>query len=115
MYSLLKQFNIKKEDLITLNPSLANGLKTGMVLKVPKEGAVLVNINEHQNRISLVDSLTDYSVKNIAVMLPFGLDRTKIDTAGVKKNMLKTDRVLRLALDFHSGVLMAVRMQREWG
>ena len=115
MYSLLKQFNIKKEDLITLNPSLANGLKTGMILKVPKEGAVLVNINEHQNRISLVDSLTDYSVKNIVVMLPFGLDRTKIDTAGVKKNMLKTDRVLRLALDFHSGVLMAVKDAERMG
>ena len=115
MYSLLKQFNIKQEDLISLNPNLINGLKTGMVLTIPKEGYVFASISEDKNRVSLIDSITDYSVKNIAVMLPFGVNRTKIDTVGVRTNMLKNDRILRLSLDFHSGLLMAIRDAEKFG
>lgn len=125
MYSLLRQFNLQADDLLTLNPSLDEGLKEGMILKVPKgvPGAVThtttiqpdIKINEYTSRASLADSITDYSIKNIAVMLPFGLKRTNSDTSDVRKDLLKTDRVLRLALDFHSGILMAVEDAEKLG
>ena len=122
MYSLLRQFDLKADDLLALNPSLDGGLKEGMILKVPKgsTGAVgttnsQIAISENAGKVSLADSLTDYSVKNIAVMLPFGLKRTATDTSDARKNLLKQDRVLRLALDFHSGVLMAVEDAEKKG
>ena len=117
MYSLLKQFNINEEDLIALNPDLADGLKVGMILKVSKNSSNLrgIDANEYQNKVNLIDSITNYSVKNIAVMLPFGINRASVDTANVRKDLLKSDRVLRLALDFHSGVLMAVEDAEKKG
>ncbi len=122
MYSLLREFNLKADDLLALNPALDDGLKEGMILKVPKGSAgaistqnTQVSINQNAGKVSLADSITDYSVKNIAIMLPFGLKRATADTADVRKNMLKRDRVLRLALDFHSGVLMAVKDAEKIG
>jgi len=122
MYSLLREFNLKADDLLALNPSLDGGLKEGMILQVPKgsPGAVgtshtHITISENTGKVSLADSLTDYSIKNIAVMLPFGLKRTTADTSDVRKDLLKKDRVLRLALDFHSGVLMAIDDAEKMG
>ena len=125
MYSLLRSFNLTADDLLVLNPSLDGGLKEGMILKVPKgvAGAIGsstallhgIKSNELSSRASLVDSITDYTAKNIVVMLPFGLKRTNVDTSDVRKDLLKSDRVLRLALDFHSGILMAVKDAEKLG
>jgi LysM repeat protein len=122
MYSLLREFGLKADELLALNPVLDDGLKEGMILKVPKSSAGAIGttnaplvIKENAGKISLEDSLTDYSVKNIVVMLPFGLKRTATDTSDARKNLLKKDRVLRLALDFHSGVLMAVEDAEKKG
>lgn len=122
MYSLLREFNLKEEHLISLNPALKDGLKLGMILKIPKriEGDITpdlspIAVNGNTKKINLADSITDYSIKNIAVMLPFGLNRATVDTVDVRKNMLKSDRVLRLALDFHSGILMAVNDAEKMG
>lgn len=126
MYSLLRKFDIKADYLLALNPNLDGGLKEGMILKVPKDDAAQTisnittsksktEINQFTSRASLADSITDYSVKNIAVMLPFGLKRTNADTSNVRKDLLKSDRVLRLALDFHSGILMAVKDAEKLG
>ncbi|MCD8518435.1 MAG: LysM peptidoglycan-binding domain-containing protein [Flavobacterium sp.] len=38
LYSLSKKFDIAQADLITLNPDLQDGLKIGMILKVPSNG-----------------------------------------------------------------------------
>lgn len=126
MYSLLRDFDLKADDLLALNPALEEGLKEGMILKVPKgsPGAISttaaklfsnVSVSENAGKASLADKITDYSVKNIAVMLPFGLKRATADSSDARKNMLKRDRVLRLALDFHSGVLMAVEDAEKMG
>ena len=122
MYSLLRDFDLKADELLTLNPSLDDGLKEGMILKVPKGSAgsiqtqySQVSITENAGKVSLADSITDYSVKKIAVMLPFGLKRAASDSSNARKDMLKSDRVLRLALDFHSGILMAVEDAEKMG
>lgn len=122
MYSLLRNLNLTADELVALNPSLDDGLKEGMILKVPKgiTGSVQtqytqVSITENAGKVSLADSLRNYSVKKIAVMLPFGLQRATSDSSDTRKDMLKSDRVLRLALDFHSGVLMAVEDAEKLG
>ncbi len=37
IYSLSKRFNISQEDLVKYNPELAEGLKAGQVIKIPRE------------------------------------------------------------------------------
>lgn len=122
MYSLLKRLEMNADALVDLNPALANGLKEGMVLKIPKaKGGIVINSDidiapsEKGDFIDLRDSITYRSAKKMVVMLPFGLNRMNGDSTMTKQKLLKSDRVLRLALDFHSGILMAVERAKKEG
>jgi len=117
IYSLLKEFNITADELVDLNPAVGDGLKEGMILKVPKgvSGTIItttqntgdVLVSTTTTRTSLLDSLSDYSKKKVVLMLPFGLKRTTADSIPDPEGVIKSDRVLRLSLDFYSGVLIA--------
>jgi LysM repeat protein len=115
MYSLLRRLEMKADDLVSLNPALDEGLKEGMILKIPKNGIGNVSIPDvtaasKGNGVftRLVDSISDYSTKRVVVMLPFSLKRGQGDSTMTNEKLLKSDRLLRLSLDFHTGVLMAV-------
>lgn len=41
LYGLSRKFNISVDELIALNPELADGLKKGQVIKVPSDGGVV--------------------------------------------------------------------------
>ncbi|MEP0264321.1 LysM peptidoglycan-binding domain-containing protein [Dokdonia sp.] len=125
IYSLLKEFNINVDELVVLNPTVADGLKEGMILKVPKgvvgtistttENTGDVLVSETTTRTSLLDSLSDYSKKKVVLMLPFGLKRTTADTLSDAEDIIKNDRVLRFSLDFYSGALMALETAKGHG
>lgn len=122
MYSLLRRLEMKADDLVNLNPALDEGLKEGMILKIPKNGIGNVSIpdvtiagNSEGNFTSLADSISDYSTKKVIVMLPFSLKRGVGDSTMTNEKLLKSDRLLRLSLDFHSGVLMAVEEAKANG
>ena len=70
-YRLEKKLGLTKEQLVMLNPELIDqGLKLGMVLKIPK--ASIQNIvMESFPVINLADSLVDFSPKKVALLLPF--------------------------------------------
>lgn len=130
MYSLLRALKIEADELVDLNPGLENGLKEGMILKVPKnvEGAIIVSsLPEDENETytdvtissskkgSLRDSLSDFSKKRVVVMLPFGLDRMGADSSSTNQDILRDDRILRLSLDLYSGMLMAAQDAKSLG
>lgn len=130
MYSLLRQLELEADELVALNPGLENGLKEGMILKVPKDakGAIVLdteplsgaNMNTDiliatSKKGSLRDSLSDYSTKKLVVMLPFNLDRMGVDTTNTNQEILRNDRILRVSLDLYSGMLMAVEEAKELG
>ena len=123
MYSLLRRFNVEADDLLELNPALENGLKEGMILKVPKGTPGSHNpqpdfeingdnqtgvLSSGQIKGSLLDSISNFSVKRVAVMLPFGTERVEGDNVEANEKLLKDDRILRLSLDLYSGMLLAV-------
>lgn len=114
MYSLTRTLEVSADELMQLNPSLKDGLKAGMILKLPKtileEKGVLANTESN-----LASEITNFSVKNIALMLPFNLKQTEVDTADVRKQGLKEDRLSRISLDFYSGALMAVDSAKAQG
>ena len=126
LYSLLRIFKLEADELIALNPALDEGLKEGMILKVPKgspgsgnptqavAGNPEVTILEGEKG-SLVNQLTDFSPKRVAIMLPFGVGRVNTGNAEVNENLLRDDRILRLSLDLYSGMLMAVQDAKKAG
>ncbi|MGB7784795.1 MAG: LysM peptidoglycan-binding domain-containing protein [Salinimicrobium sp.] len=116
LFSLTRRFGISKDSLMTLNPALADGLKSGMVLKIPNVELFEAGEYIEANVVNLERELNNFSTKNIAVMLPFNLDKiVTTDTSSNDMNRLKKDRVMQISLDFYSGVLMAVDSAKAMG
>ncbi|WP_299551040.1 LysM peptidoglycan-binding domain-containing protein [Seonamhaeicola sp.] len=112
-YRLKLKLGIEQAELEALNPGLAeSGLKSGMILKIPFNEAFS---GEETNRISLVDSISDYTTKHLVVMLPFRLNRVDFDSIAGTKRSIKRDPYLDASLDFHSGVLMAIDSLKTLG
>lgn len=116
LYSLIQRWNLSEEQLTTLNPSLKDGLKSGMVLTIPKSKLTNeIKVSTTGGAINLSKNLKNLSVKNVAVMMPFNLGSVQVDSEELKKSALKSDRVMNIALDFYSGVLMAVDSAKALG
>ncbi len=88
VFGILNKFGISLDQLLNLNPSLSQGLKTGMVLKIKKldEGYVKKS----------GDAL------NVVLMLPFGFDTGD-------------SKYRTLALDFLSGAKLAIERNVQKG
>lgn len=116
LFSLTRRFGISRDSLVTLNPALADGLKSGMVLKIPNKEVPDVMEFEAEEIVNLERRLSNFDTKNLAVMLPFNLDKVvKTDTSNNATQRIKKDRVLQISLDFYTGVLMAVDSAKNLG
>lgn len=114
-YRLKVKLGVTQDQLEILNPGIKeSGLKEGMILKIPFSENHSV-LGEVSNRVNLLDSISDYSQKHIAIMLPFRLNRVDYDTLPETQNSIKKDPYLNASLDFHSGVLMAVDSLKKLG
>jgi len=60
MFSIMNRFNVTLDQLISLNPNLADGLKAGMTLKIKKQDPMY--------------SKKGGDVLSVVLMLPFGFD-----------------------------------------
>lgn len=125
MYSLLKRIALEADDLIALNPALDEGLKQGMILKIPRTGTptevastsndtIAVSTGD-TSQVNLADNIRYPSTKKIAVLLPFGLSKIGTDTTTTNAEVIKSSRVLRISLDYYSGMLMAFDKTKELG
>lgn len=116
LYSLTDRFGISKDSLIVLNPALTDGLKAGMVLKIPNREPVELEDFTEEERMDLADKLSNFDTKNLVVMLPFGLDKiVSSDSISNASERIKKDKVLQISLDFYSGVLMALDSAKALG
>ncbi|WP_187240737.1 LysM peptidoglycan-binding domain-containing protein [Mesonia sp. HuA40] len=106
IFRLTKMFNVPADSLYAWNPQLKqSGLKEGMQIKLPKKVNVQV-AGLSTDKVNLAENISDYSTQKVAVMLPLSLDNIN---DGNKADVLKKDKVLRIALDFYSGVEAAIR------
>lgn len=106
-YRLKVKLGLTEEQIVDLNPYAKDGLKDGMVLKIPKIGKGVSS--ENIQNIDLSKNIVNKSKKNIALMLPFAAGRT------ADSDLIKSDPTLRVALDFYSGVLMAAEFAKDKG
>lgn len=114
-YRLNIKLGLSREQLEILNPELKeSGLKAGMILKIPQNTFVSSN-REKSSHLNLSDSIQNFNTKHLVVMLPFKLNTVNADSIYEAKLKIKNDRVLSIALDFHSGVLMALDSVKKLG
>jgi len=124
LYSLSERFGVSQDSLKQLNPALKEGLKFGMVLKVPNKSGEEEEAEDdvYTGRGEMADTKMDLSqfienrsTKEIVLMLPYHLNKIDADSLGSYRNTILNERVVRISLDFYSGVLMAVDKAKMMG
>ena len=127
LFGLSRKFDVSQDSLMSLNPALEDGLKIGMVLKVPNtddednlpgetEDLASEAKNENANKkLDLSNKLSNFNTKELVVLLPYNLSQIDQDSISSYKDAILDDRVLRISLDFYSGVKMAVEKAKSFG
>ena len=122
LFSLSRRFGVSQDSLKDLNPALQDGLKYGMVLKVPvKEntGDLADSDNPEMTEagqfVDLKSFAKNRATKNLVLMLPYHLNLVDANSVNTYKDAIYAERVLRISLDFHSGVEMALEEARKMG
>src|SRR5690606_27704449 len=112
-FRLKTKFGLSEEEIVALNPYAKDGLKEGMILKIPKDKNTITE--EDISVIDLEKRIEYKKMKNVALMLPFRLAHTSNDSTSNDQDWLKKDPTLRVALDFYSGALMAAEFAKDKG
>ena len=119
LYSLSQTFGVSKEELITLNPALKDGVKIGMILKVPSKNAAPISVpvvNVSSSKFpDLTKTLKKSDKKLLALLIPFNASKIQGDTLNSIAVRLKKDSFLNMTLDFYSGALMAIDSAKTLG
>jgi LysM repeat protein len=99
MFSLTNMYGISSEELIEANPELADGVKEGMLLKIP---------NQVKAEKALFEDFIDPDKRlKVALMLPFKAGRDSLD--------FKNDRLLNITSDFYFGAMIALDSLKKQG
>lgn len=103
MYSICRKFNISSTELTQRNPQLKNGVKAGMVLKIPVEAEETVvstlaaprerDVNALLNAPKIIDRVNTIKV---ALLLPF-----------MANESVRSDASLRF-IEYYEGLLLAI-------
>ncbi len=106
LYSLSKMSGLSQDELVLLNPTLANGVEIGMVIKVPESASIPQEVKIKKSYTSLSKNSNDR--RKMVLLLPFNLSKIEVDTINSTITRLKKDKFLNMTLDFYSGALMAI-------
>lgn len=113
-YSLTRKTGLTEEKIIALNPDAKDGLKDGMILKLPKSANVATEVTSIPGKaLGGLGKLKKSETKEIALLLPFNIARIESDT--VRSKLLRTDKFLNMTLDFYAGALMAIDSAKVLG
>ncbi len=117
MFSLSQAFDITQEELLMLNPTLKDGVKVGMILKVPGKGSMTLQSAPSTGGkfVDLTQSVNSKDKKKLVLLLPFNATKIQGDTAKTIAARLKKDAFLNMTLDFYSGALMAIDSAKTLG
>jgi LysM repeat protein len=115
LYSLSKMSGLGQEELIKLNPVLANGVEVGMILKVPATDSIPQETESKKVYASLSKQSNANGKKQLVLLLPFNISKIEGDTLNSTSMRLKKDKFLNMTLDFYSGALMAIDSARSLG
>lgn len=117
-YRLKVKLGVTQEEIENLNPEVKqDGLKVGMVLKLPKDktGEMAVNNGQLVEKFSLLDSLNYNQATNLSMILPFKLNDLDFENLSSHKDKIMNDRLMSISLDFYTGALMAVDSAKQLG
>ncbi len=109
-YSLTRNLGISWRELSQLNPELAQGLKSGMILKLPKEKASDLEVKNSLilDKINLLDSIHMDHKPKLVFMLPFRLDKINLEDAESAAEAIERSNAISYSLGLYTGALVAL-------
>ena len=110
-FNLKQRIGRTREELLVLNPELAEGLKLGMLLKI-KEIPVEFIFSEGDFYDDYID--TDKDLK-VALLLPFRTHKYQSDSILLKEIFASNATLVNIATDFYLGAEMAIDSLRSKG
>ncbi len=116
LYGISKKTGLSEDQLIRLNPDLKDGLKEGMILKLPLQ----INTNEQisatgTHEVNLLKNISVGKKKMLALLLPFNASKISKDSLNSVGLKIKKDKFLNMTLDFYSGVQIAIDSAKTLG
>lgn len=116
-FRLTRKFGMSWEELIQLNPELRDGLKAGMVLKLPKNqvGDFEVRNSLVLDKINLLDSINVENRPKIMFLLPFRLDKLDLNDTETVEWTIQNRNSLKYSLGLYSGALVALDSIKSLG
>jgi LysM repeat protein len=116
LFSLTRNLKISRDSLYSMNPQLENGLKAGMVLKLPQNKSKELEVKNALviDKINLVDSIDVALRPKILYLLPFRLDRIDFEKEERTKSQIKRNDI-GAALGMYTGALVALDSIKKMG
>ncbi|WP_291869980.1 LysM peptidoglycan-binding domain-containing protein [Maribacter sp.] len=116
-YSLTRKLGLSYRELVQLNPKMKDGLKAGMILKLPKAqtGDFEVRNSLVLDKINLLDSISIGSKSKILFLLPFRLDRLNLSNSEEVAKKINSRKDLKYSLGLYSGALIALDSVKKLG
>ncbi|MDT7827566.1 LysM peptidoglycan-binding domain-containing protein [Pricia sp. S334] len=110
VFSLTRKLGLTYRELLDLNPSLSEGLKSGMVLKLPKDqkGDFDVRNALVLDKINLVDSIDVANRPKLLFLLPFRLNKLDMSDQSEVADLMVERKSLELSMGLYSGALVAL-------
>lgn len=109
-FRLTRKFGMSWRDIVALNPDLKQGVKAGMVLKLPKNqtGDFEVKNALALDKINLLDSINVSNTPKLLFLLPFRLDRVDLKNKEDAEEAIQRSTLTKISLGLYSGALIAV-------
>ncbi len=116
-FRLTRKFGMSWSDLMQLNPDLKDGLKAGMVLKLPKDqvGDFEVRNSLVLDKINLLDSINTQVRPKIMFLLPFRIDKLNMSDKESVTWAMQNRNSLKYSLGLYSGALVALDSIKSLG
>ncbi|MDG1528166.1 MAG: LysM peptidoglycan-binding domain-containing protein [Polaribacter sp.] len=105
-YSLTRHYNVLKEDLLVLNPTLSEGLKLGTIIKIKQR------IEDEELDEIYSDTISDNASVRVALLLPF---RANVFDTVPSQDIFKNRTLPNIATDFYLGAELAIDSLRNQG
>tara|TARA_R110001583_G_scaffold90137_3_gene231710 strand:+ start:14475 stop:16595 length:2121 start_codon:yes stop_codon:yes gene_type:complete len=116
-FRLTRKFGMTWAELVQLNPDLKDGLKAGMILKLPKDkvGDFEVKNSLVLDKVNLIDSIDVAMVPKVLFLLPFRLDKLNLSDKEATEKTIDSRNSLKYSLGLYSGALVAIDSLQSLG
>ena len=116
-FRLTRKLNVTYAELLALNPELNDGLKAGMILKIPKERAQDLEIKNSLvlDRFSLIDSIQTKNKPSLLFLLPFRTDKIDVNDKELAKQTMASRNDSKYSIGMYTGAMVALDSIKKLG